>query len=152
MHKDIPLALYKKIHASMPIPCVDAVIMYKGETLLCKRANKPAQGLWWFAGGRVKRGETIQEAIVRKVKQETGLDIKIISQLGTEDTIFPDGPFGGDTHTINTIFLAEPKGRVELTYDDQHDEFEWFKTVKRDFHPYIKKYIKLAQQTYEKGR
>ena len=53
MHENIPLELYKRIHKTMPIPCVDVVIRHKDRFLLCKRKNEPAKGLYWFVGGRV---------------------------------------------------------------------------------------------------
>jgi len=152
MHKDIPLALYKKIHQSMPVPCVDVVILHEGKFLLCKRTNEPVKGQWWLVGGRVQKGETLEEAVVRKVKQEAGFEVNVIKQLGAEETIFETGPFGWPTHTVNVIFLAVPKGKVILKVDDQHEESQWFQTVKKDFHPYVKKFIKLAKKAYEERR
>ena len=81
MVDQIPKNTYKKIHALMPIPCVDIVIVHNGAVLLGLRNNKPAQGTYWFPGGRVLKGETLFEAAQRKTKQETGLNIKIIKQL-----------------------------------------------------------------------
>ena len=144
MH-NIPLSLYKKIHAAVPISCVDAIIVNKNkEVLLCHRTNKPALGSWWFPGGRVLKGETLNEAIVRKVKQETGLDVKIIKKLGTDETMFPDGPFGGPTHTINTVFLVTPKPGGKIKADQQSDQLAWFKTLPKNPQPYIKKFMKIA--------
>ncbi len=44
--------------------------------------------------------------------------------------------------------VNQKKSKPKL--DDQHEEFKWFSTIKKDFHPYIKKYIRLAKKTYEK--
>ena len=145
MSEHIPLELYKQIHASLPIPCVDAVILNTNkEVLLCHRLNKPAQGTWWFPGGRVLKGETMEDAIVRKVKQETNLDVDIVKQLGTDQTMFPDGPFGGPTHTINTVFLVTIKDHTDIHPDIQSDQIQWFTTIPENSPEYIKKYIKLA--------
>ena len=145
MSEHIPLELYKQIHASLPIPCVDAVILNTNkEVLLCHRLNKPAQGTWWFPGGRVLKGETMEDAILRKVKQETNLDVDIVKQLGTDQTMFPDGPFDGETHTINTVFIVTPKNGGDLAVDNQSDELQWFNKIPKNSAAYIKKYIKLA--------
>lgn len=57
--KVITLKLYKTFHQLMPIACVDLVIKSDYGILLGKRRNKPAQGKWWFMGGRVLKGETL---------------------------------------------------------------------------------------------
>jgi colanic acid biosynthesis protein WcaH len=118
------------------------ILNNKNEVLLCHRTNKPAQGTWWFPGGRVQKGETMREAIIRKVKQETGLEIRILEQLGTDETLFPDGPFDGPTHTINTVFLVTAKKKDPVTLDNQHDDLRWFNTFPKGGHPYVRKYLK----------
>jgi colanic acid biosynthesis protein WcaH len=141
----VPTALYKKIHASIPIPCVDIVVLNnEGQVLLCHRTNKPAEGIWWFPGGGVLKGETMKEAVLRKVKEETGLTVKIIKKLGNDETMFPDGPFGGPTHTINTVFLAVAKKGGVIQVDQQSDEVKWFTKLPKNSPAYIKKFYKLA--------
>lgn len=141
----VPHAFYRKIHASIPIPCVDIVILNKeGQVLLCHRSNKPAQRVWWFPGGGILKGETMREAVLRKVKEETGLEVKIIKKLGDDETLFPDGPFGGPTHTINIVFLAIAKKGGVLKPDNQSDEVKWFTKLPKNSPAYIKKFYKLA--------
>jgi colanic acid biosynthesis protein WcaH len=141
---EIPLNLYKQIHASVPIACVDVAIIKDNKILLGRRTNKPAQGQYWLPGGRVLKGETRVEAVHRKIKQETGLEINVLAELGTDETLFPDGPFGGPTHTINTIFLAELAGADTLIADSQNDTLEWFATLPDNLHPYLEKYCQIA--------
>ena len=43
--------------------------------LLIKRATVPFKGYWALPGGRVDPGETVEQTIVREVKEETGLDV-----------------------------------------------------------------------------
>lgn len=128
----------------MPIPCVDIVIVNEGAVLLGRRVNKPAQGKYWFPGGRVAKGETLIKAAQRKAKEETGLTVKILKQLGTDETIFLDGPFDGPTHTINVVFLATFKKGDELKTDRQNDTLEWFTTLPKNSPAYIKKFTTLA--------
>jgi colanic acid biosynthesis protein WcaH len=144
MVQEIPLNTYKKIHASMPIACVDIVIVHKGAILLGLRNNKPAQGTYWFPGGRILKGETLLEAAHRKTRQETGLNIKIIKQLGADETIFPDGPYEGSTHTINIVFLATCKDADALKSDSQNSDLKWFTKLPKNSPPYIKKFTKQA--------
>jgi 8-oxo-dGTP diphosphatase len=56
------------------IPCVGAVIKDgSGRLLLIKRGHEPGKGLWSIPGGRVEAGESDAAALVREVREETGL-------------------------------------------------------------------------------
>jgi len=50
--------------------------------LLIKRATVPFKGFWALPGGRVDPGETVEQTIAREVKEETGLDVAIVSKIG----------------------------------------------------------------------
>lgn len=132
----------------MPIICVDLVIMAAdGSILLVKRKNKPAMGQWWFPGGRVLKGETLTAAAKRKAIQELGAPVKIIKNLGADETFFSDGPFGWPTHTVNFVFLVKLAGQKQkIKLDRQSEEFAWFKKNNKAWHKYIKKFIKLSQE------
>lgn len=150
MLKTIPLSLYKKIHKVMPIPCADIVIESGNQFLLAKRTNKPARGMWWFPGGRVNKGELLEAAAKRKIKEELGIDVSTIKKIGGDETIFKNGPFGWGTHTINTVFLAKINKNQKIILDNQNSEFKWFSKAGKDFHPYVKKFIKVASSLDKK--
>ena len=50
--------------------------------LLIKRDTVPFKGYWALPGGRAEPGETVEQAIVREVKEETGLDVAIVRKIG----------------------------------------------------------------------
>ncbi|TRO53854.1 NUDIX hydrolase [Candidatus Bathyarchaeota archaeon] len=52
------------------------------KVLLVKRHTLPFKGFWALPGGRVCPGETVEETIVREVKEETGIDIEIVRKIG----------------------------------------------------------------------
>ena len=65
------------------IPCVGAVITdATGRLLLIKRGHAPGAGLWSLPGGRIERGETDAEALVREILEETGLRIEPGALIG----------------------------------------------------------------------
>ena len=50
--------------------------------LLIKRDTVPFKGYWALPGGRAEPGETVEQAIVREVKEETGLDVTVVRKIG----------------------------------------------------------------------
>jgi 8-oxo-dGTP diphosphatase len=58
------------------VPCVGAIITDDGgRFLLIKRGHDPGAGLWSLPGGRVEPGETDEQAVVREIREETGLTV-----------------------------------------------------------------------------
>jgi 8-oxo-dGTP diphosphatase len=50
--------------------------------LLIKRDTLPFRGYWALPGGRAEAGEEVEQAIVREVKEETGLDVEVVRKIG----------------------------------------------------------------------
>jgi len=118
----IDIELYHKIIENMPILCVDGLILMENKILLLKRLNYPAKGEWWFPGGRVLKNEKISDSIIRKVKEETNLNVEIISQIGVYETIFEK------KHTVNICFLLKNLNS-EIILNSEHEKYFWFDLV-----------------------
>jgi 8-oxo-dGTP diphosphatase len=76
-----------------PQLCVGAVAIDGERLLLIRRATPPEAGRWSLPGGRVDRGETMAEAVVREVREETGLDVVCDHLIGWVERIGPEGHF-----------------------------------------------------------
>jgi 8-oxo-dGTP diphosphatase len=60
-----------------------AIIPYpQDRILLIKRSTPPFVSYWALPGGRVDSGETVEQTIVREVKEETGLDVAVVRKIG----------------------------------------------------------------------
>jgi ADP-ribose pyrophosphatase YjhB (NUDIX family) len=65
------------------VPCVGAVVHdAAGRLLLIQRGHDPHRGLWSLPGGRIEAGESPEQAVVREVREETGLDVVPGEQIG----------------------------------------------------------------------
>ncbi len=83
---------------SARIPCVGAIVRDgDGRILVVQRAHPPATGTWTLPGGRVEPGETHEQACVREILEETGLEVEVGRLVGQVER---DAP-GGDTYVIN---------------------------------------------------
>jgi len=142
----IPDKQYKQILEHIAIPCVDIVACHNGKVLLVKRTNEPAKDLWWVPGGRINKRETVEQAALRKLKQETGLTGKIEKKVGFYDTIFDKGPFPDlktGIHTVNVVFLVSIlEENPEINLDRTSEEYKWVDKIEEDYHPYIKQILK----------
>ncbi len=87
-----------------PVITVDAIIEVNSGIVLIKRKNPPSG--WALPGGFVDYGETLEEAVCREMKEETGLDIHLVRQFHT----YSDPDRDPRHHTISTIFIATAAG------------------------------------------
>lgn len=143
--KKIEAKLYRKILEVLPVACVDIVITNGKKFLLVKRKNAPAKGKWCIPGGRVFKGETLQEAARRKVKEETGLkNFKVGRLLTVKDFFSTKSAFGPSTHTIDSVFIVYAPLNQKLEIDDQSSDIRWFSKVDRKWMKYVKDILRLA--------
>ena len=77
-------------YPAQPRVAVGAIVFKDGHVLLVRRAKPPAQDLWAIPGGRVKIGETLQQATEREILEETGITIRALDPVYTFDVIDRD--------------------------------------------------------------
>jgi ADP-ribose pyrophosphatase YjhB (NUDIX family) len=95
---------------SNPVPTIDVIIEILGEggengIVLIRRKNDPKA--WALPGGFVDYGETLEQAAVREVREETGLEIEAAEQFHT----YSDPRRDPRRHTISTVFTARARGK-----------------------------------------
>jgi 8-oxo-dGTP diphosphatase len=73
-----------------PEICVGAIAVVDDRLLLIRRGRGPAAGEWSVPGGRVEWGETLAEAVVRELAEETGVDAVCDEMVGWVERIFED--------------------------------------------------------------
>ncbi|MFQ5837503.1 MAG: NUDIX domain-containing protein [Thermoplasmata archaeon] len=90
----------------VPLLAVDGLVLHEGKLVAIKRRYYPFQGLFCLPGGIVEYGETVEEAVVREVEEETGLKTKVASLLGVYSN--PDRDPRG--HVVSLAFELEVVG------------------------------------------
>jgi len=108
--------VYRAMILSMPIPCVDVVIVSRSSDppsvlWLAHRMAKPWPR-WWIIGGRMFAGETHAFAVQRAFKRETGLDLAVerFQFLSVSAFIWKDRqqePQTAGSHNISLAFVVD---------------------------------------------
>jgi len=89
-----------------PFVAVSAAIVRAGQVLLVRRARAPANGLFSLPGGVVEIGETLVEALVREVREETSLAIEPVGLAGYREAITRDRDGRVERHFVILPFAA----------------------------------------------
>jgi 8-oxo-dGTP diphosphatase len=95
----------------------DGVVVKDGKILLVKRKFDPFKGKWALPGGFVEYGETVENAAVREVLEETGLETRVKRLIG----VYSDPKRDPRGHTITIVYLLEIQGGKIISGDDAAD-------------------------------
>ena len=109
VHKYLEYMLYKISQG--PFLTVDGIVEYKGGVVLIQRSNPPLG--WALPGGFVDYGESVEQAVKREIKEETGLDFLGFKQFKVYSSPDRDPRF----HTASVVFVGKGKGRLKGASD-----------------------------------
>jgi len=135
--KPFSFSEYKKIYSKIPRLCVDLVIKEEKGILLTYRKIDP-KNVWHFPGGTVYYRESLIDAAKRVAKQELGVKIKIIKEIGVIDFVADKETF---SHAVSVVFLAKIiSGKIIL--DNQASDFDFFKKLPQQMYSHHGKFLK----------
>ena len=110
-----------------PVPTVDAIIQCSRSVLLVKRKKDPYKGLLALPGGFVNEGETVEDAVIREVCEETSLEIHPIEILG----VYSDPNRDPRGHILSVVFIGIIVDGIPTANDDAQ-EVQWVDIDKLD--------------------
>lgn len=88
--------------------CVGAIAVLDGNLLLIRRATEPGRGKWSVPGGRVEPGELLAEAVVRELREETGLEGVCGELVGVVERVGAGRHFVILDHRVTVLGDDEP--------------------------------------------
>lgn len=92
----------------------------EGKILILKRSihSRTNPGLWELPGGKVESGEDFDKALIREIKEETGLDISLTNAIGVAQQ---DHPHRHSVHIIMEVKVNS--GNLKIS--DEHENYQW---------------------------
>jgi colanic acid biosynthesis protein WcaH len=136
-----------------PLVSIDLIVTDGNRrVLLGQRRNRPAQGSWFVPGGRVMKGETLDAAFTRVVRDELGIASvqRSASRLfGVFEHHYDDnfaGAAGITTHYVVLAYSITLGGAAPIGRFDQHSGYAWLMRAevlnRDDVHPNAKAYFR----------
>jgi ADP-ribose pyrophosphatase len=126
MTTDPPNPVLKPSNSYPQQPCVavGAIVFNNERVLLVRRGRPPAENLWAIPGGKVRLGETLQQAVEREILEETGLRIRAREPVYTFDHLEQDEDGKILFHYVIVDLLADYIGG-EIQAGDDALEASW---------------------------
>lgn len=113
-----------RTYPTRPYLAVSAAIFRDGRVLIVRRARPPAHGLHTLPGGGVELGETLEQAVIREVREETGLAIAPLELVGFRQAIVRDAAGRVERHFVILPFAARwLEGEISL--NEELAEAHW---------------------------
>jgi len=107
-----------------PIIGVGGIIFREDQVLLIKRGEEPSLGQWSIPGGVVQVGETLEEAVIREIREETHLEVEVLALAKVLDRIFRDPDGRVAYHYVLADFLCRLRaGELKSDSDAQEARF-----------------------------
>lgn len=116
--------MVKRLYPNQPVVGVGAIIVCNDKILLEKRKSEPGRGKWSVPGGLVELGESTEQAVIREVKEETGLDVENPELVDVVDNIIFDENGKIEYHFVIVDYFVKLRGG-ELNAADDAEELKW---------------------------
>jgi acetyl-CoA carboxylase carboxyl transferase subunit beta len=108
------------------IPAVGAVVAHPdGRVLLIRRARAPSKGEWTLPGGKLEPAETLEDAVVREVHEETALAIRVVRKLTIYVLSFPAEDRDEHAYDIHEFLCSPVDPSAPLTAADDAADARW---------------------------
>ncbi|HKT80451.1 MAG TPA: NUDIX hydrolase [Vicinamibacterales bacterium] len=113
-----------------PIVGVGAVVIDATRVLLVKRKQPPLQGEWTLPGGAVELGETLEEAVVREIREETGLDVEVGPIVEVLDRVHRDDDGRIEYHYVIVDYLARRRSEQPVVAQSDAADARWVEVAR----------------------
>jgi mutator protein MutT len=104
-----------------PLIGVGALLFERGRILMVQRGKEPRKGWWSLPGGALETGETLEQAVRREVREETGLEVEPAGVLEIFERIVRDAAGVPEYHYVLIDYVCRVTGGTLAPGDDACD-------------------------------
>ena len=101
-----------------PLVGVGALIFHRGRILMAQRGKEPLKGWWSLPGGALELGESLDCAVRREVREETGLEIEPLGVFEIFERIMRDAEGATEYHYVLIDYICRITGGALCAGDD----------------------------------
>jgi ADP-ribose pyrophosphatase YjhB (NUDIX family) len=100
-------------YPDQPVVGIGGVVIENGHALLIRRGTEPLRGQWSIPGGTLELGESLQAGVARELREETGLEVRVLDLIEVFDRIYPADQTGNSPssrprfHYVIVDYLCE---------------------------------------------
>jgi ADP-ribose pyrophosphatase YjhB (NUDIX family) len=117
-----------------PLVGVGALIFERGRILMAQRGKPPLMDQWSLPGGLVEVGESLENAVRREVREETGLEVKPLGVLEIFERIMRNAGGAAEYHYVLLDYICHVTGGA-LRAGDDAKRVKWFeRRALKDLH------------------
>lgn len=104
-----------------------SIIVKDSNILILKRSeeSKFGAGLWDIPGGKLEFAETLNESIIREIKEETNISIKVLKTIASTSSLNTSK----NKQFVTIIYLCEYRGG-NVKIDNEHTDYKWINPKK----------------------
>jgi mutator protein MutT len=97
---------------------IGALIFQRGRILMARRGKEPLKDWWSLPGGAVETGETLDQAVRREVREETGLEVQPVRMFEIFERIMHDAEGTTEYHYVLIDYVCRVTGGTLCAGDD----------------------------------
>ena len=142
----------KRLYPNQPIVGIGAVIICNGKILLEKRKSEPGRGKWTIPGGLVELGESVEQTVMREVREETSLEVEDPKLIDVVNSVTTDENGKIKYHFVIVDYFVKLEGGTLKAADDAA-ELRWVKfseVLKYDLTRSFRGFFQRNRQELEK--
>jgi len=134
-----------------PLVGIGALIFQRGRILMAQRGKEPLKDWWSLPGGAVETGETLDQAVRREVREETGLEVQPVRMFEIFERIMRDGEGATEYHYVLIDYVCRVTGG-SLCAGDDVAHVQWMRKEELSGLPITEGTLGVIERAFRKRR
>lgn len=138
-------------YPAQPVVAVGGVAIADGRVALVRRAHEPRRGEWSIPGGKLEAGETLAAGVRRELREETGLEVEVVSPIEVFERIYRDPDGRLRFHYVILDYFCRPSSGDAVAGGDAL-EVAWVREEELDGWPLNEAVVRVVRKGFALSR